>query len=144
MGFLSDISDRVFSAEWKKRIFCDCQGTLLGECFDGGFNDELFDFLKLAHDRGYEITIFSTKPFMVEDPIEDYLEERFGNRLIFGEVRHKKDYSILMRGFIAFDDDHASHGMRIKHELEPNDPAIKRMTMQLESGRALDQVSITP
>jgi hypothetical protein len=122
-----------------KRIFCDCELTLLKE--DNSAHEDVLGFLIAAQRQGYEIILISTNVNFVQFAVEDCLSDNGYSSDRFGYVQPKCN-AYGTKAFIVIDDKPESvSGIETQYSLLPDDPSIPYMTAQLTSGGSLQ---ITP
>ncbi|NCO04075.1 MAG: hypothetical protein GW903_07780 [Alphaproteobacteria bacterium] len=120
--------------EADKRIYCDCSGTFINR--DGVLNEPLFDFLKAAKERGYDVVLVSSHPNLMQEMIEDALTQRGLAGDYFGAVQLKQNHVGHSCVFVFDDVEREQRGFKAQYALFPDDPRIARMTQQLEAGHS--------
>ncbi len=116
-----------------KRILCDCDGTLFdvrGATGGQQLNEELFAFLFMAKQNGFNVTIHTNTLAGNTDRVKLFSKMHFGDPLAF-EVVDKAETNDV-HAAIIFDDDHGTHGAKSPNKWEPRDP---RMLELLEAMR---------
>jgi len=115
-----------------KRILCDCDGTLFDVRGTGAqqLNEELFAFLYMAKQNGFNVTIHTNTLAGNTDRVKLFSKVHFGDPMAF-EVVDKTETNGV-HAAIIFDDDHSTHGAKSPNKWEPRDP---RMLALLETMR---------
>lgn len=124
---------RTYDRNADKRIFCDCQGTLLKG--DLSLNKPVLKFLVAAKKSGYLVTLVSSRANLVQMAVEDCLEDYGLPSDHFGDVELKQDF-VGKGAFIVIDDmPQTMSGVSAAHVLLPDDPRIAPMTKKLDAGQ---------